>query len=249
MNEVTLKVKEVPETGLEVENITPDAFAGMDVKDVSELIIHAGKKKVGISDFFRVSGKTAKTASKQKITIEGSNTLLKRIGEGMSGGEIKVLGDVGYHLGEYMTGGKIHVSGNAGSWIGTCMSGGEIVIEGNAGSYIGASSRGLREGMSGGRILVLNDVGTEIGVGLMDGEIIVEGAASSFVGSYMSGGVIRLSGISGRIGYAMRAGVIEVLDKSFKAPFYFKQTGEEGEFQIFEGDVSFKGRGRIKVLR
>ncbi|MFH1834603.1 MAG: formylmethanofuran dehydrogenase subunit C [Methanobacteriota archaeon] len=249
MSEVTLKAKDIPETGLEAETFTPDAFAGKTLKDVSALTVYAGKKKAKISDYFKVSGKTAKTASKQKITIEGSNTLLKRIGEGMSGGEIKVLGDVGYHLGEYMTGGKIHVSGNAGSWIGTCMSGGEIVIEGNAGSYIGASSRGLREGMSGGRVLVLKDVGTEIGVGLTGGEIIVQGAASSFAGSYMSGGVIRLGGISGRIGYAMKAGVIEVLDKSFKTPFYFQLTREEGEFQTYQGDVSFKGKGMIKVLR
>ncbi|MFH1788680.1 MAG: formylmethanofuran dehydrogenase subunit C [Candidatus Altiarchaeota archaeon] len=249
MKTLTLTAKDVPEVGVEVDGLTPDAVAGKTIKQVRELVVYAGRNKLKAGDVFEVSGESAKKTEEQEIVFAKSTLKIKRIGENMSAGQISVEGDAGYHLGEYMSGGRIIVSGNAASWIGTCMSGGEIVVSGNAGSYVGASSRGLSQGVSGGKITVKGNAGTQVGVGLAGGELVIGGVVNDFLGSYMRGGKISAGGLDGRVGYAMSGGEITVDDKSAKPPLYFTKKSGGEKYATFEGDASFSGKGVLRIRR
>lgn len=248
MKTLTLTAKDLPAVGVEVEQIIPETIAGKALKDVLAITVYAGCKQMKLGDVFEVNGETAKKPENQRIIFAKSTAKIKRIGEKMGAGEVSVEGDAGYHLGEYMSGGKISVSGNASSWIGTGMSGGQICVSGNAGAYVGASSRGLNEGMRGGRIIVAGNVGTEVGVGLAGGEIVVEGVVEDFLGSYMRDGRITVGGVAGRVGYAMSGGEI-VVGRLRSAPLYFTKTSEGEDYINYEGDVSFAGKGVLKIRK
>ncbi len=246
MKTMTLKLVRMPDAGLEAENIRPESFAGKSVDEVTNIELFSGNKTLRLREVFEVEGNTAENAGEQHIILEGDLSRVKRIGESMTCGEITIKGDVGYHLGENMSGGIITVEGNAGSWIGTDMTGGEITIKGNAGSFIGCARRGMSDGMGGGKITVEGDAGSEVGDGMHGGEITVNGNVDSFVGSYMKAGVIKVGSLGSRPGYAMMGGKI-IIQKRFEMPFYFRETGKEGDYACHEGDVGFKGKGVIQA--
>ncbi len=250
MMELVLEIKKIPKTGLEAETIKPENFVNKSIKEIEKIEVCSGNGKITLGSIFKISGKTAKNPSEQKIVIVGDASKIKRIGEAMSGGEILLKGDVGPRLGEFMVSGKIIVEGNADNWIGTSMNGGEIIVKGNAGDYMGSSIRGTNRGMRGGKILVDGNAGGEIGYGMVGGEITINGTADSFVGSYMRGGKIVVGNVlMNRIGFSMNGGEISIIDKTFNVPFYFRKIGEEGGFMQYSGDQSFDGKGLLKVQK
>lgn len=250
MKGLTLRLREVPKTGLEVEAILPENFVGKTLDDISNILVFLGNKRRKISDFFELTGEIAKDVEEQRIVLDGDLSRVKRIGESMNGGEIFINGSVGIHLGEFMHGGKITVAGNARSWVGTSMTGGEIMIDGNARDYIGCGRRGENKGMKEGRITINGNAGTEIGSYIAGGEILIKGRADSFVGSYARGGKITVGEVSkNRIGYSMKKGGIFVLDSDFEIPFNFKHLADKENFSIYQGDLSIDGKGLIYVSR
>lgn len=242
MKMITFKVKNMPKTGIEVENLLPEKIAGKKIGDAKAIILYAGNKTMKAGDVFEACGQTAEKPEEQKIVFEGDLSKVKRIGERMSAGEIMVNGSVGYHVGERITGGTIIVAGDAGSWVGTDMKGGLIHVMGDCGSHVGCAVRGMSAGMSGGKIVVDGNVKAEVGCGMSGGEIKVTGRVDSFVGSYMSGGVITVGSVNIRPGYAMSGGKIIIEDIGFTPPFYFKKANEEDHYIVYEGDIGFKKR-------
>ena len=89
-----------------------------------------------------------------RIRIENSCDRLDRIGTGMSGGAIDVVGDVGIQAGRLMSGGRLTISGSAGPWSASGMKGGEIEYRGSTGDRLGGPLAGEVAGMRGGLVIV-----------------------------------------------------------------------------------------------
>lgn len=247
MKTITLKAKEIPPVGLEIE-ISPTTVCGKSLDDIKNLMVYSGNVQVKLGKFFEITGEVSEDASKQTLVFEGDLSNVKRLGQGMTDGKIVINGDIGLHLGQNMAGGKIEVKGNAAGWIGTDMTGGDIVIKGTAGSNIGCAQRGMTSGMDGGIITIEGDVGNYIGVGLNGGNITINGSAKQFVGSYMKNGRIQVNDIGLRPGYAMSGGKI-VVNGVFEVPFYFSLSTEDDEYRIYEGDQGFDGKGQLYVKK
>lgn len=255
MKEVILKPKEMPEIGMEAENISPDIFAGKSLKEIRDLGVYVGNRRGKLGDYFIVEGERAEKPADLKIRIAGDVSKVKRIGERMKAGVISIEGDAGMHLGSRIVGGEIRVSGNTGSWAGMEMSGGKITIEGNAGNFIGAACRGKAVGMSGGEIGVKGDVGHNLGSNMVDGRITVGGDIGEFAGAGMKAGVIITSGNAGlRVGAGMIGGLIVVKGKIEEIlPSFMEKDrvedagGLHGPFIEYVGDLAEGGKGRLYV--
>ncbi|RMF89441.1 MAG: formylmethanofuran dehydrogenase subunit C, partial [Methanobacteriota archaeon] len=182
MKEVVLTPKEQPAVGLEAESISPDVFAGKTSAEIGQLRVYEGKVERSLGDFFKVSGDAGASADETRIVIEGDVKKTKRIGQGMTAGEILIRGSAGMHLGSKMRGGTITVEGDVDAFACQEMRGGEVHIKGNAGSYLGAAYRGNWRGMRGGTITVDGSVGSEMGTFMRGGKIVVKGDAGMFAG-------------------------------------------------------------------
>lgn len=253
MSEIILTPKKQSQVPIETPNIKPDVFAGKTIDEIKELEIMLGNNPVKLSDFFDVEGEPAKTPEELKIIIDGDVSNTKRIGQGMTAGEILVKGDVNMYVGLEMEGGKLTVEGNTSTWAGQDMKGGELEILGNAGDYLGSAYRGDWRGMSGGSITVHGNVGYEMAEYMGGGKIVVKGNADQMPGVHMSGGLVIIEGnVTSRTGGEMTGGTIVVqgVVDSFLPGFEFlgvekniEIEGTEflGAFYKFKGDYAMKG--------
>lgn len=251
MATVTLKPRGAMKISVEGENISPDKFAGKNADAIKAIEAWQGNAKTTIGALFDVTCDGTGDAAGTKIIISGSVPRMKRIGEGMTAGEIEVQGDVDMHLGAKMAGGKIVVKGNADSWAGREMKGGEITIEGNGGYYVGAGYRGESCGMRGGKITVNGNVRDFLGEHMCGGEIIVKGNAGLLPGISNNGGKIVIEGATSLPGSEMKKGTIIVKGAVQELLPVFKPEGSEVvdgiSFRKFTGDVVLKGAGLLYV--
>ncbi|MEM2522417.1 MAG: formylmethanofuran dehydrogenase subunit C [Candidatus Bathyarchaeia archaeon] len=245
------------------ECINPDVFQGKTISEIKQLEVWEGNKKRKLEELFRVEEVKAEGAQAENvITVHGNVGKVRRIGAGMTSGEIIIKGDVGMHLGEEMKGGKITVYGNAGGWAGSMMAGGTIEIHGDAGDYLGAPYRGSVEGMKGGKITVYGNVGNEAGAYMRKGLIKIYGCAGQFAGLRMYDGLIYVQkDCAGRAGACMKDGTIVVggFMESVLPSFTFEGLRkrvkiEEGEvveapFYLFLGDLTENGTGKLYVSK
>lgn len=258
---IALKPKAQPSTSLEAEMISPDVFAGKELREIAELEVHYGNKKGKLGDFFEISGSKVDDASKLRIVINGDVGRTKRIGQGMTAGEIVIKGNADMYLGARMKGGRIVLHGNVDSFAGLQMEGGELVIKGNAANYLGAAYRGDWRGMKGGSIVVEGNVGSEAGEYMRGGKIHVKGNAGPFLGLHMSKGLIVLEGnAESRLGAQMAGGDIVAGGVSSMLPG-FRLEGEaedlkldsevfEGAYSKYSGDhAEYKASGNLYLKR
>lgn len=243
MAEIILKVKEIPSTGLEADCISPDKFAGKSMKEIEDMDVYAGNQVERLGRYFDVHGEKADKSKEIKIVIEGDCSRVKRIGQGMTTGEILVKGSVGMHLGSRMTGGRILVDGNADSWAGMEMKDGRIEIKGNARNFIGSAYRGNWKGMKAGEIIIHGNVGDNLGTCMLGGKISIKGNAGQFLGFRMQGGEILVDGNSGsRAGAEMEAGKITIKGRVEEMLPSFRKEGDR-----YIGDLSENGKGEIYI--
>lgn len=267
MTNITLRLKQKPTVTLEAEVITPDRMAGMSNQDIRASVVHHGKRRRRLDDFFDVEGERS-----DHVILHGDLTRVRHLGRAMSSGTLTVHGDVGMHLGAHMKGGKIEAFGNAGDWIGAEMSGGEIVVHGSAGQQVGAAYRGSLIGMRGGLILIKGSAGIEIGMRMRRGTIVVGERVRDFAGLQMKGGTIILQqGAEIRTGAWMQRGTILSLKPLNLMPT-FAESGqynptfvsiyarhlqnwgielphrpESGHYTRYTGDRAVPGKGEILV--
>jgi formylmethanofuran dehydrogenase subunit C len=258
---ISLRSKYLFKVPVEAQCVTPDAFAGKNLKEVAELKLWEGNRQRSLGELFDVEGEGAAKPEDVIIQIFGDVHEVKRIGEGMSAGEIVIHADTGLHTGEEMKGGKISVGGNAGSWTGAMMKNGTIEIKGNAGDYMGAAYRGSVKGMSGGTIIIHGNAGNELGCFMRKGLIKVYGSVGQFAGMHMKNGTILVLGNSqGRDGAEMTGGKIVIGGgvPSILPTFTFdgikqkvKTNGEDvaGPFYLFVGDQTEQGDGKLYVSK
>jgi formylmethanofuran dehydrogenase subunit C len=239
--------------------INPDLFAGKSVKEIAALPITEGNKHLLLGDLFEITYDNAETPS---ITLNGDFSKVKRVGQGMSSGEIIFNGNAGMHTGEKMSGGKITVNGSVGGWSGCEMKGGLIEIHGDGGDYLASPYRGSSTGMKGGLIIVDGNVGTDVACYLRGGTIKVKGSAGRFLGYHMSNGTVFVGKeCDVRAGACMTGGKIVIAGKieevmpsftvdSVKAKVKIDDTqSAAGPFYVFLGDMAEHGTGKIFVAK
>jgi len=243
------------------ECITPDIFQGKSVEEIEELKVWEGNKEKKLGELFKVE--KIKKEENFIITIYGGDlSKIRKIGAGMSNGEIMIHGYVGMYLGQEMKGGKITVRGNVASWAGTMMKGGIIEIFGNAGDYLGAPYRGSTQGVRGGKIIVHGNVGNEAGAYMRKGIIKIYGSAGQFVGLRMRNGTIYVKeNCGGRAGACMTGGKIVVggclesvlptftIDGIKKRVKIEENERVEGPFYFLVGDLTENGEGKLYVSK
>jgi len=246
---------------VEADYLSPDSFAGKTLGEISKLPMWEGNKQRTIGELFEIEGEPTAKPEEQSIHLHGDVSRVRRIGSGMSAGEIMVFGDAGLHTGEEMKGGKITVGGNADSWLGAMMKDGTIEVKGNAGDYVGAAYRGSVKGMRGGTIIIHGNAGNELGCFMRKGLIKIYGSTAQFAGVHMRNGTIFITGSSsGRVGAEMTGGKVIVngrlnevlptfLIDSLKPKV--KVDGEEitGPFYMFIGDTVEEGEGKLYVSK
>jgi len=242
MADIKLKLKKEPEFPLEAETISPDQFANKTVADIKKLTVYHGNEEKSIGDYFDVSGKAGDVGD-LKITIDGDLSMVKRIGELMTGGEIVINGNVGMHIGSQMKGGKITVNGNADDWAGAMLKGGELNITGDAGHYVGAAYRGFWKGMQNGIIRVKGKIGDEALTWVSGSKpakrfpTLICGGAGSFLGIHSHGGTIIVEGDCDRcIGADQVRGTIVVKGKVSRILPSYVKIGEVKEIELMNGD-------------
>jgi formylmethanofuran dehydrogenase subunit C len=202
---LTLRLEYGDSVPLEAPAIRPDQFAIQSLAEIQQIPIWKGSIKVPLAELVKVFG----DPSAGLITLEGDWSRVRRLGEEMTAGSLKVRGPVGMHLGARMKGGQIEVDGDASDWVGAEMRGGLIRIRGNAGNLLGAGYRGVRSGMRGGTILVGKNAGNEVGSLMRRGVISVLGKTGDHAGTGMIAGTLALWGGCGiRPGAGMRRGSI-----------------------------------------
>ena len=241
------------------ECINPDVFIGKTKEEIANLPIWIGNKKRTLANFFKIDETSEELPT---ITINGDVVKVKRIGWGMTQGEIVINGNVGMHLGKKMSGGKIVVNGNTEGWTGSQMKGGLIEIKGNAGAYLGSPYRGSTVGMRKGKIIVHGNVGSDAAVFMKSGLIKIQGNTGPFMGFRMTGGVIHIEKDAGiRLGACMTGGKIVVsgILEDIMPTFAIElikgkvkiEAGDKaiGPFFVFLGDLAENGRGKLFVSK
>jgi formylmethanofuran dehydrogenase subunit C len=264
---LVLTLREPPEQRLDLSPLVPDRLAGMSAAEIEKIELQTTRVRLTVGDAFRLCMGDA-----QHIRIENACQRLDRIGTGMSGGEIEVIGDAGTRAGRLMTGGRLTIRGNAGHWAASGMSGGTIEIVGSAGDRLGGPVAGEVAGMRGGIVVVRGGTGTGAGDRLRRGTIIIEGSAGEYAGSRMIAGTLIVRRKVGVLpGYLMRRGTIvlgegatmlsptfadcgmhELVATRLMARFLKPYSGRTADLlnsplRRFAGDMAVLGKGEIFV--
>ncbi len=110
----------------------------------------------------------AKTRTEEKYVLAFPEIKMKNLCYGLSGGNVRIIGDVSDFVCENMQNGTVEIDGNAGSDAGVYMHGGTLHIHENSGNTCGCYNHG-------GKIIVDKNTGTNTGLHMERGIIIVNG--------------------------------------------------------------------------
>lgn len=219
---IYLQLKAEPALPVEAESITPDNLRGKSIQEIKKLPLWCGNAEETIGDYFEVQKEQAEGETETKVVLRGEFAKFKRLGQGMSFGELVIQGSVGFHTGALMRGGSLHIMGNAADWLGAHMEGGRITVEGNAGHFVGNAHRGKTQGMSGGMILIKGDAGQMVGSRMRRGLIAVMGNCGDALGFKMLAGTIFAGGQIGiRAGANMVRGTIILRQQPELLPAFY----------------------------
>lgn len=205
---LVLTLRARPEQRLDLSPLVPHLLAGKTAAEIETIELQTTRVRVTVGDAFKLRAGDA-----QHIRIEGACDRLDRVGAGMSGGKIEVIGDVGIQAGRLMTGGRLTIRGDAGHWAASGMKNGIIEIIGSAGDRLGGPLAGEVAGMRGGMVIVRRNAGARAGDKLRRGTIMIEGNAGDHAGSRMIAGTLIVRGTAGALpGYLMKRGTIVLGD-------------------------------------
>lgn len=262
-----LRLREPPSVPVEAGVIVPSNFVGKTRREIEGLRLLVGNREEPLAEYFEVElGESA------ALRVEGDLSRFKRVGAGMDGGLLQIVGPVGAHAGAGMRSGLLVVEGTAGDWLGAHMEGGKIVVLGDAGHLVGAAYRGYETGMKGGLIIVSGRAGEMVGARMRRGTIAVAGEVLDFAGYGMRGGTVLVCGEPGeRIGATMRRGTVILFSSRELLPvfrynclfvplfwsvlknyldqegFCLPEAAGQGRFYRFTGDHNELGKGEILI--
>jgi formylmethanofuran dehydrogenase subunit C len=220
MSALVLRLREPPPQRCDLSPLTPDRLA-QPAGAIERLEIHTTKERLRVGDLFDVTPGDA-----ADIQIDGGSERLDHLGTGMTGGRIRVAGDLGQQAGRGMSGGEILVGGRVGRLAGSGMSGGRITIEGGAGDLLGGPLPGEMSGMKGGVISVAGSAGARAGDRMRRGLIAIGGNAGDYLASRIIGGTVVCLGAAGvSPGYLMRRGTVVIAGGAASMTPTFIDTG------------------------
>ena len=271
---ITLKLKISPDIPVEAESIIPDNFKDKTAKEICELPVWCGNRQETLGGYFEVNIDADYSGDLPKIVIQGDLSRFKRIGQGMTGGEIEIQSSIGFHAGSFMKGGQLTIKGNAGDWLGAHMEGGRILVEGSVGNYVAAAHRGMTGGMKGGTILIKGNAGQMLGSRMKGGLIAVGGNCGDLLGFKMAAGtIVVLGNVDIRPGANMVRGTIITFTRPVLLPtFYYNcqyqplfwkilheelcksgfpvgEASRNAVFVRFTGDANAGGKGEILICQ
>ena len=204
MGPIILRLKSPTTIPIEADSVSPDNFINKSMKEISELPVFYGRRRCKLCDIFDITGNDP-----EYIVVEGDLSHVKKLGYGMTRGNMLIRGNAGKHTGAFMSGGAITVEGNVSDNCGTHMSGGIIRVMGNGGHMLGGAYPGEKHGMNRGTIIVEGGSGSDTGAYMRRGLIVVKGNTGDFTGVRMLAGTILVFGHLGkRAGANMKRGSI-----------------------------------------
>ncbi|MBX9629521.1 MAG: formylmethanofuran dehydrogenase subunit C [Burkholderiales bacterium] len=204
MSALKFVLRHTPPSAVDVSGLRPALLAGKSRKEITKLPLTGWNEIHRVGDLFSIRGDDA-----QRVVVDGADERLLRIGAGMEGGELTVVGTAGDYLGESMRSGTIVVRGDVGTFVGAGMRGGRIDVSGNAGAFAGSGRAGTLQGMAGGAIVVRGNAGDRAGDRMRRGLLLIEGNAGDYCASRMLAGTAVVLGRVGiDAGYLMRRGTL-----------------------------------------
>ena len=271
MSTITLRVKMPPGFDVDASPLAPATIAAMPVATLERLALRAGSDTVAIAELFDVSRNA--DDREPTLVIEGDSRWLIRIGAGMEGGVLRVLGSAGDYAGAQMRGGTLAIEGDAGHFAACEMRGGRLNIAGHCGDFAASPRAGEMEGMTGGTLAIGGNAGERLADRMRRGLVTVAGNAGAFAASRLVAGTICVAGQVGEhYGYGMRRGTLVLATAPATLPATFVAGGrgfdvfwallvkslanEAAPFsrlapdrlpQRYAGDVAVDGRGEILI--
>jgi formylmethanofuran dehydrogenase subunit C len=201
---LTFSLRQRPDQRLDLSPLVPHLLSGKTAAQIERVQLQTTCYRVNVGDVFRL-----RIGDAGRIRIEGASERFDHIGQGMTGGEVVVDGDVGIQAGRLMTGGRLILRGNTGPWAASGMKDGVIEILGATDAYLGGPLAGEMTGMRGGVVVVRGSAGERAGDRMRRGTIIIEGEAGSYAGSRMIAGTLIVAKKAGPLpGFLMKRGSI-----------------------------------------
>lgn len=222
MNAVTLSLRAAPDLAVDCSPLNPDRLAGLSLEAIAALALPMGNGSVPVGELFELDREAG-----EGVVIRHACDRLDRVGAGMSGGALRVVGDVGGWLAFGLTGGRVEVSGNAGAFAASGMAAGTLHVRGRVGDFLGAAQAGDKQGMLGGLVVVDGDAGDRVGDHLRRGMLLIGGDAGDYCGARMLAGTIVVRGRCGALtGFGMKRGTL-LLGEHPELPATFNDCGTQ----------------------
>jgi len=243
------KQRSKPFLPVEAESIIPRNFL-----KGTDLTVYEGNKERALSEMFWIFVEgTAVSPDKVEVVLKGDTARIKRVGEYMDTGSIRIMGDIGMHCGNFMSGGLIEIGGNADAWLGREMLDGSIICHGNAGHYCASGYRGEKHGMKGGRVEVMGNAGDFCAEYLTGGEVYIHGSCGDMAGVEMKGGMLVIGGDATRPCGNMKDGTCVILGRVQDMIPTFERIERRVlperkiTADVYKGDVANRGKGTLMV--
>lgn len=199
-----LVLKAVPALRVDLRGVTPGALANLSLAEVQRLPVGYGNARVPLAEFF-----TLAPHDDDALVFDGDLSRFDRVGWQLSGGRLRVDGDVGHHAGGCMSAGELFVNGNAGLLAACEMAGGTFTVQGDVDDFAAGTLPGSMDGMRGGTFVVRGNAGARFGDRMRRGSAIVHGNIGDFLASRLVAGTIAVGGRPGsHVGWGMRRGSI-----------------------------------------
>ena len=246
---IVLTLRAPLDAQLDMSGVTPDRCADLSTKDIAALPVWTGGSAARVGDVFEVRGERTPW-----IEIEGDLARAVGVGARMTGGLLRVHGNVGDDAGQSMSGGVLRVDGHAGDRVGggaagaaKGMSGGEIVVFGSIGGSAGAL---MRRGL----VAVAGSVGDYAGHGMIAGTLLALGPVGEWPGAgNKRGSIIAAGGVTVPASYRFACSYepphLRLLLTSLRRRFGFPCDPGllAGRFDRYCGDAGEPGKGEILV--
>lgn len=222
MKPLILSLRQQPAQRLDLSPLVPHLLAGKTASQIERIALQTTRVPVEVAEIFRV-----RMGDPERILIEGACEKFDRVGHSMTGGDLRVEGDVGTQVGRLMTAGRLTIGGNAGPWAASCMKGGALEITGSAGDCLGGPLAGEMAGMRGGVVVVRGHAGERAGDRMRRGTIVIEGKSGAYAGSRMIAGTLLMGRQTGPLpGFLMKRGTIVLAQGSTELSPTFVDCGQ-----------------------
>ncbi len=201
-------VKQAPALRVDFRSITPAALAGLSLAEIERLPVGYGNAILPLAEFFKAEA-DSNSGNENALVFDADLSRFDRVGWQMSGGRIRVEGNVGHYAGGCMSAGEIDIKGDAGLLAACEMTGGLLTVQGNVDDFAASTLPGSMDGMRGGTFIVQGHAGARFGDRMRRGTALVFGNVGDFLASRMVAGTIGVGGCAGaHVGYGMRRGSV-----------------------------------------